>query len=342
MQSTSRSTGRSKVLWGLVAVVAVAAGVYGLDSSGLLSPAEQERLPVRIGAPPTEINALIWVADDQGFFDEVGLDATLEPFAFGRLATEAMLAGEVDFATTAEFVVASKSFEHDDLRVVSSVSESQSMNVVARRDHGIETLEDLRGKRVGVTMATQSEFFLDRLLAFNGIDPSELELVGLRPSEMVEGLLSGEIDAAATWDPPAYNVRLQLGEDAITFPGLSDDVYYFLLVARAGWLAENPETVQRVLRALAMAEAFIADNPQDAQNIFLTRFERDPDYVEYTWGHRRFALSLSQTLLSILEEQARWAINRDLVAHDQMPNFLSLLLTDVLASVNPAAVTVIR
>ena len=317
----------------------IAAGLVAGDASFGRS---RERLPITIAAATNEAAALVWVAADLGFFEQAGLDVTVNDYAVGRFAAEAMLAGEADIATAAEFVVVRESFERDNLSVIGSMSESQSFSVIARPDRSIASPIDLRGARIGVAFGTQAEFFLDRFLAFNGLSTRELELIDLAPVEMVEALVNGSIDAVGILDPHGYEAQMRLGDRAMVFAGLFDDVHHFLLVSTDEWVAANPETVNRFLRGLALAQAFNERNPEQAQAVMEEHFDRDREYLACTWQMRTFALTLPQNLIPTLELQASWLIDRRLVDDDQPPDYLRILDPDPLAAINPADVTVIR
>ena len=113
--------------------------------------------------------ALIYVAEDQGFFEENGLDVTIKGYASGKACADALINGEADIATSAGFVFVSHSFDHTDLRVFGTVATAQVKELVARKDKGITTIGDLVGKKIGVTGKSGAEFLLGVFLAFNAL-----------------------------------------------------------------------------------------------------------------------------------------------------------------------------
>ena len=76
-----------------------------------------------------------------------------------------LLADKVDVATATGFVLALQGFKRSDLRAIGTISSSDNVEVVARRDRGIKNPEDLRGKRIGVSKGTVNEFFLTAFLS---------------------------------------------------------------------------------------------------------------------------------------------------------------------------------
>ena len=92
--------------------------------------AGREQLPFWPGAPPDtlrvgafagDVGVLAWIAKDRGFYDQVGLNVDLRGYQTGRESVDALQAGQVDIATASEFVVATRSFAHPDLRILASL-----------------------------------------------------------------------------------------------------------------------------------------------------------------------------------------------------------------------------
>lgn len=203
---------------------------------GRSDEASIETEAVTVAAYAGDTAALVWIAEDQGYFAANHLDVTLVPFEAGKLAADALLASEADIATTAEFVLVSQSFDHEDLRVLGAIATAMVNEVIARADRGIRLPADLRGKRIGVTRKSAGEFFLGRFLLLNGLSLEDVEVVDLSPSAIVDAITRGDIDAGLTWDPNVYEIKRKLGENAVSWPGQSGQDLYFILVGKEDWL----------------------------------------------------------------------------------------------------------
>ena len=64
--------------------------------------------------------------------------------------------------------------------------------------------------------------------------------------------------------------------------------------------------------------------------------------VSADWDFYQFEVCLEQSLLSTLEEAARWALKGGLVDGREVPNYLDYIFPDALAQVEPRSVTIIR
>ena len=101
--------------------------VIGVSAGGCQKQPEEYTGPVEkitVAAAEYLTGALIYVAEDQGFFEENGLDVTIKGYASGKACADALINGEVDIATSAGFVFVSNSFDLTDLRVFGTVSTS--------------------------------------------------------------------------------------------------------------------------------------------------------------------------------------------------------------------------
>jgi NitT/TauT family transport system substrate-binding protein len=286
-----------------------------------------------------EASTLVYVAEDQGFFENNGLDVTIKDYQSGKAAADALINGEADISTSADFVFVRNSFDHTDLKVFGTVATFENKELVVR-DKRITTMDDLRGKKIGVTEKSGAEFQLGVFLIWNNILQKDVESVYLKPSEMLNAILNEEVDAIFTWDPVAYNIKKELGENTISWHGGGD--FYFLLLAKEDWLSKNPVAAERFIKSLLEAEDYIEGNSKEAKDFVGERFGYEFDYMDYSWVQQEFAVILSQAMLILFEDQARYAIKNNLTDATEIPNYLDYIYTDALEGAKPEAITIIR
>jgi len=163
-----------------------------------------------------EAGILVYVAQEQGFFKENGLQVEIKDYQSGKSAADVLINGEVDISTSADTVFVSNSFEHTELKVLGTISTFENKELVVRKDKGILTPADLKGKKIGVTKKSGGEFALGIFLILNDISQDDVELIDLKPPEMLEAISNGDVDAIFTWDPNVYNLKQELGDNAIS------------------------------------------------------------------------------------------------------------------------------
>jgi NitT/TauT family transport system substrate-binding protein len=327
---------------GIIIVVIVVALGIGLYWAFQTKP-EEYTGPVEkitLAAYAGDTGALVYIAEDRGYFEKNGLEVTIKDYGSGKAAADALIDGEADISTSAGFVFVSNSFNYADLRVLGTVATEEVKELVARKDRGIAAIDDLIGKKIGVTKKSGAEFSLGTFLIFNGLSLQDVELVDLRPSEIVEAISNGDIDAAFTWDPNVYNIKEQLGDNAISWPGGQD--FYFVLITKEGWIKKNPEAAERLMTSLLEAEDYIKDNSEKCKEFVRDRFDYESDYMDYSWPKQEFLVILEQAMFITFEHQAQWRIENNLTDTTEIPNYLDFICTDALEAVKPSRMTIIK
>jgi NitT/TauT family transport system substrate-binding protein len=183
-------------------------------------------------------------------------------------------------------------------------------------------------KTVGVTFGTSAEFFFGRFLELNQVNHSQVRKVNLQPTHMVEGLTNGTVDAVVTWQPFLYQIRNQLADDIVEWPAQSGQQVYSVLSAKDSWLYAHNQTISKLLSAIAQAEDYLQSNPSDGKNIIMNKLNYTTDYLNSVWDDHKFTLSLDQTLVLIMEDEARWLIANNLSNATSIPDFTNYIFED--------------
>ena len=300
-----------------------------------------EKVVMAVAASPD--TALAQVALVKGFYQQEGLEVTPRKYEYGKLALEAMLEGKADFATVAETPVMFAVMKGADISVIATIQRSNSNNaVIARKDRGIRTPQDLKGRRIATTSGTIIDFYLDSFLAVNGLPRKAVTAVDMRPEEMESAIVNGDVDAISGWGHVAAETRKRLGNKGITF--LDKEIYTqnFLVVAKQEFIRKNPEKVERLLRALVRAEEFVERYPAEAQAVIVDFSRVDRSVVAEIWALSDLSVALDQPLILALEDESRWAIEGGLTGARKVPNYLHFIYFDGLKAVKPGAVRILR
>jgi len=327
----------------LLALTAVAAAAVALRAAfrarGPATPAESVTLGLALQPP----SALAMIAERQGYFAAEGLDVTVQPFPSGKRALEALLAGQVEAATTAETPVVFASFERRDFRIAASIAVSHGiLKVVARRDRGIAAPGDLRGKRVATQEASAAHFFLHLFLLKHGLSAGDVALSYRNVEDLPAALAKGDIDAFCMREPMVSRGKALLGDRAVVFAEPSLYLWTEQLVAAAVLVDRRPEALRRMLRGLIRAEDWASGHRDGAIRIVAARLGADESEIASLWNELELKVALRQPLLLGLEEEARWAVAGGWISRTPKPNFLDFVYPDALAAVKPGAVTLIR
>ncbi len=295
-----------------------------------------------IGTAPLESSALIFIAEDRGFFTGNGLSVTIRNYDTGASAFNELLKGGVDIAIPAEYPLIGAAFKGEKVRTIASIDKVSYFHLIGLKDRGIKEISHLKGKKIGVVRKTIAEFFLGRFLLLNGLKIEQVTLVEVSPSRSEEAILKGEVDAIVSRPPYVHPIEERLGSNAVLWPAQSGQALYAILIGRNDWIERHPETIQRFLRSLVLAEEYLILHPAEAKAFLGKKLNLTDPGLNKAWSENQFSLSLEQSLITAMEDQARWMIANKLTDAKAVPDFLNYLYADGLKAVKPEAVNIIR
>lgn len=306
---------------------------------GFTARAAPERLVIATALQPH--SALLFIAEERGYFAAEGLDVELRTFSYGRKALRAVLAGEADIGTVSDmpFVAATRAGEQ--LVAVATIESSDKQNfIIARKNRGIERPRDLIGKRVGFIPGTSSEVFLDAFLITQAIAEPTIDLIPHTPENIVAGLEDGSVDAVSVWALDALVLQQKLGRSNLQV--LSETGLYvhdWILAARHNAATEKQSQLRKLLRALLRAEEYEAENPVASMAITARRLKLQPRLITAIWPNFNFNVGLHQYLVINLETHARMSARSEF---EREQNFSASLMFEPLMAVDPTRITAIH
>jgi ABC-type nitrate/sulfonate/bicarbonate transport system substrate-binding protein len=246
-----------RIVLNLVIVPALFFCLY--SSAGAATPMKRVRL---LFADFSERMGICFVAKDQRFFEENGLEVDLVQVSSGPVAVAAMAANEAQFYTVSATgsALGAMASGLDLVWVAGLINKLDGYFYVAPK---IQKPDDLKGKTIGV-QSFGGGIWMFTMMTFDhwGINPErdkiQLRVIGDQ-SVLVQALGTGIIDGAVLGY--AYSSVVQrnggrlladLGTLKIPYQGTG-------LVARRGFIGASPDTVEKLLRALVKANLFLQD-----------------------------------------------------------------------------------
>ena len=230
-------------------------------------PAEEfETVDLRVAYMPNMgSNSLLATALNMGYFEQMGLNVTLTEFQGGPQEIAAMASGDIDISQIGHGAHAlciegqAKIFHLD----CTSLADA----VVANTDKGISSIADLKGKTIAVSSGTSAEIILNLALASAGLTQDDVTLVEMDANGMVSAMVSGGVDACATWSPSTMTIANALGDKALTLATNIDYVdqvtFPSSFITTEKFANENHDVLVRFSRALLMAQDYRADNIEE-------------------------------------------------------------------------------
>jgi len=341
----TKKTRRRIVNGFILAVLAISITSYFLQSQLQPDKGSDPVEKVTLGVETSILPSAVWVAENRGYFQEQGLDVTIREYDSGRLSLLAMLSGDegVDISTVAPTPIMFNSFNRQDFSILATfVYSYDDVKVIARKDAGIAMAADLRGKKIGTPSGTTGQYFLETFLTLNEISVSEVEVLDIDPSGLPGALESNRVDAIVIWEPHGYHAQNLLGDNAVRLPDSEIYKETFNFIVMNEYARDNPEVLVKFLRAVDEATSFIQDNEEESQEIVARRLQIELEVVNILWSEFEFEISLDQSLITTLEDEARWAIRNGLTDMNEVPNYMEYIFFEALETVRPEAVRIIH
>jgi len=213
----------------------------------------------------------LWVALEKDLYRANGVEVEVAGvFRAGPEIMSAFAAGALDMAYVGE-APSTTAVANGAARVVAiaQANTEGSALVVAKDGSKIATLADLRGKTVAVPgHSTVQDFLLRRALAEHGIAVGDVNIIVIKPPEMIAALRTGQVDAFIAWEPfPSKAGTAGVGRDLATSAELWPGHPCCVLVADEAFRSGSPDRMRAVLRAHVQATAWIHEHPEEAVRI---------------------------------------------------------------------------
>ena len=256
-----------------------------------LAPAIADETRVEIGYMPILPVSQLFVALEEGWIAEAGLEADLVQFQNGPAMVQALLAGQLDVAYFGIGPAMVARGRGADIKVVASNIVEQ-ISVVALGnlapyfdgDHAtaFQRFAEAEGRKpvistfpTGSVPETVLQYWLREQL---GVDPDTVEIVHQGAAQVQQALLTGAVDGAAILEPVVSIVEARVDDAQVVAAG--SDLFPrqpgAVLVVREGLIASNPDAVQALVAAHGRATEMLVNDPAAAT----------PHVAEYVGGGR--------------------------------------------------------
>jgi NitT/TauT family transport system substrate-binding protein len=212
--------------------------------------------------PPSTNNYPSYFAQWLGFYQQEGLDVSISQIAGASKVLQALIGGSADVGGGVYEQSIQMAAERRSIVTFISLARSPNFAVVAAPGGKVKTLQDLRGKTIGVSSAgSPSQFYLNYLLIKSGIQPADVSIASVgMGATAVAAVEHQQVDAATLFGSAitaleARRPDLIVLADTRTAAGLRaafgvDDYPASALLAKEVWLKAKPDVARRISRAV--------------------------------------------------------------------------------------------
>lgn len=236
-----------------ILVIASVIAVSGCGSNAGNSAAKDIHLDYAYYSP------LSLVVRDQHLLENRGYNVTWVLSAGSNKANEGLRSKALDVGSTAGSAALVARANGSPIKAVDLFAGGEWTALVVAKDSPINSVADLKGKKVAVTKGTDPYFFLLQSLATAGLSPSDIEIVNLQHADGKTALERGNVDAWSGLDPFIAQTIQQSGSRFI-YRNPSFNSYGFV-DAREDFIAAHPEAVQAVVDSYEEARKWAKAHP---------------------------------------------------------------------------------
>lgn len=276
-----------KKLVGIAALV-LALALIGFYALPKLGQDTQEPLSMRVGYLPLLVNLPLFTALENGYFDKYGLTVEAVEAQSPNHIVEGIISGSLDGAGVLAYPIlfAAEEKSPGEIKIFFSGDETEEefvASILVRNDSEISSIEDLKGKKIGVYTGLVQVLFLKAILTGMGLDPEKDVIIEqIEPRLQLQGLQAGHYEVLSTVEPfPTIAVSQGLAKVLVENPRVKYVQNPFPSVATAisaEFLEKNPKATRAYLRAYRDAISFIRSNPEKAKS-YLVKYTPTPEAV---------------------------------------------------------------
>lgn len=276
-----------------------------LAACSILQPSAQKAEPLRVEFTQWWGDYTLVIAKEKGFFEKYGVE--VEPVYYEKFSNTYpdLASGQIDGALIA-------------IGDAINVNHSAEMKAVAISDDGgddsivagseITSIQDLKGKKVGVLLGTQYELMISEMLKSANMSPTDISVVAVNPENAKAALDSKQVQAVYTWEPFSSEA-IAAGYKSI-YPKEQLRLFPDMIVFDRSVVAQRPEDIRNFLKAWFEAVDYRQKNPDLTRSIIAKFLGVNIEEVQPDGNLKILTLDDNKALFNIQSENSIYATTK--------------------------------
>jgi NitT/TauT family transport system substrate-binding protein len=221
-----------------------------------------------------------------GYYEDEGLDVEIVPGQSSATTAQLLLSGRADIGLAQpDPVVIQRVNNRIPLVSFYAVCRRGTNRFVVNPDSPIQSVRDLKGKRIGVNdLGSGGVIYLRARLKEAGMSPNDVQLMTVGyGTPFFEALKNHNVDAEVSFTGGIARQQIA-GYSVRMLPATPEEMnqYSYNLFATQSFIDKNPDVIAKVGRAVAKATVFLMTNPEAAVHIFWKQY---PDRAPKDWNN---------------------------------------------------------
>ena len=215
---------------------------------------------VTIGYLPSDHDAALFVADQQGLYKQKGIDVELVQFNNGGDLMTAMASGKVDVGYVGISPVLSSVEKGVPVKIISA-AQNEGSGIVISNNSNISSAADLSGKNVATPGEASIQYVLLNLyLKNNGLSMNDVNASAMKTPSINDAINTNTIDAGVTFQPFVSTSEANGNKVLATSNDILPNHPCCVVVASQSLIDKNPDLVRDIMDIHANATSYINNN----------------------------------------------------------------------------------
>jgi NitT/TauT family transport system substrate-binding protein len=293
---------RRNFFWKAILLIAI---INSLAACTMLQSKEPARPPLRVGYTQRWGDYTLLVAQEKGLFEKYGV--TVEPVYYEVFSKtfSSLASGQIDSALIA-------------MGDTINIDRSAHMKVIGVSDDGgadaivvgpeITSIEQLKGKTVGVLLGTQYEIMITEMLRSVNMNAGDVTLVGIEPENASDALKNGQVQAVYTWEP--YLSEAVSNGNTIIYPKEKTRLFPDVIVFRASIVENRPEDIRAFMKAWFEAVDYRLQNPEETQALAAKYIGVNIETIKIDDNVKILSLKENKAMFDVQNENSIYAVTK--------------------------------
>lgn len=236
---------------------------------------------------------ILEIANQKGWFKDAGVDVELVWFDYAP-SIDAFAAGKVDAVTAVGTDMLGTGASGAKSKFIALLDYSEGSDMIIGVP-GINSIKDLKGKKVGIELTLVEHLLLLKALKENGMKQSDVTLVKMKTDDAAQTLASGGVSAVGAWYPISGQALKQVaGSKALFTSADAKGLIYDVLAVNPASLGKRKDDWAKVVSVFYKCVDYLKDpaTKDDAVKIMAAKVKVDPtDYAKNVPGTHLLTLA---------------------------------------------------